>query len=198
MKRAFDVTLSGVGLIISAPLWLLIALAIRLDDGGPVFFTQRRVGLGGHPFPAYKFRSMTVNAGSLTVQASEDDPRVTRIGRWLRATAMDELPQLWNIFRGDMSFVGPRPLAEGEVEVAGDGAFVRLDAIPGYAKRHSVRPGLTGLTQVFAPRDIRRSGKFRLDLLYVRRASFCLDLRLVAVSFWITFRGRWEHRGPKV
>lgn len=197
MKRLFDVLLSGAGLVLSAPLWAVIALAIRLEDGGAVFFTQPRVGLAGAPFTAYKFRSMKAGAGP-AVQASADDPRITRVGRVLRATAMDELPQLWNIFRGDMSFVGPRPLAEGEVETSGDGRFVRLDEIPGYRQRHAVRPGLTGLAQVFAPRDIPRTAKFRLDLLYVRRATFCLDLRLVALSFWITFRGRWEHRGPKI
>jgi lipopolysaccharide/colanic/teichoic acid biosynthesis glycosyltransferase len=110
---------------------------------------------------------------------------------------MDELPQLWNIFRGDMSVVGPRPLAPGEIEVRGNGRVLALEEIPGYHARHSVRPGLTGLTQVFAPRDIRRERKFRLDRLYVERASLWLDLRLVALSFWITFRGRWEHRGSK-
>jgi len=199
LKRLFDLTLSGVGLVVSAPLWALIAAAIKLEDGGPVFFTQARVGRGGVPFTAYKFRSMTPDAGRDVVrQASERDPRVTRVGAVLRATAMDELPQLWNIFRGDMSFVGPRPLAPGEIEVRGDGCRVAIESVPGYAERHSVRPGLTGLTQVFAARDIPRAGKFRLDRLYVRRASFWLDLRLVALSFWITFRGRWEHRGPKL
>jgi lipopolysaccharide/colanic/teichoic acid biosynthesis glycosyltransferase len=131
-------------------------------------------------------------------QAGEDDPRVTRIGRLLRATAMDELPQLYNIFRGDMSFVGPRPLMPGEIEVRGQGELVRLDSIRGYAARHSVRPGLTGLSQVYAPRDTPRARKFRLDAIYVKNASFCLDLFLVAVSFWITFRGRWEVRMRKL
>ena len=111
---------------------------------------------------------------------------------------MDELPQLYNIFRGDMSFVGPRPLMPGEIEVRGAGELVRLETIPGYEARHSVRPGLTGLSQVYAPRDTPRTRKFRLDAIYVRNASFCLDLYLVAVSFWITFRGRWEVRARKL
>jgi lipopolysaccharide/colanic/teichoic acid biosynthesis glycosyltransferase len=200
IKRLFDITLSGVGLIGSAPLWALIAAAITLEDGGPVFFPQRRVGLGGRVFTALKFRSMIVHAESRSgpVQAGENDPRITRVGRLLRGTAMDELPQLWNIFVGDMSFVGPRPLVPGEVEVRGDGRLIPLADVPGYEARHLVRPGLTGLTQVYASRDIPRTSKFRLDRLYMRRASFCLDMKLIVLSFWITGRGAWETRGPKV
>jgi lipopolysaccharide/colanic/teichoic acid biosynthesis glycosyltransferase len=97
-----------------------------------------------------------------------------------------------------MSFVGPRPLVPGEVEVRGDGRLVPLDAIAGYEERHSIRPGLTGLTQVYASRDIRCQSKFRLDRLYLRRAGLCLDLKLIALSFWITGRGKWETRAPKV
>src|SRR5438067_13705517 len=123
MKRLFDLLLSGFGLVVSAPLCALFAAMVKLHDGGPVFFPQERVGLNGRIFTALKFRSMIpdAEARSGAVQASEDDPRVTPVGRLLRATAMDELPQLWNIFRGDMSFVGPRPLRPGEVEVTGDG-----------------------------------------------------------------------------
>jgi lipopolysaccharide/colanic/teichoic acid biosynthesis glycosyltransferase len=165
-----------------------------------VFFRQPRVGRGGRVFDALKFRSMVPNAEALTgpVQAAENDPRITRVGRLLRATAMDELPQLWNIFAGDMSFVGPRPLRPGEVEVRGDGQFVRLDEIPGYEARHRVRPGLTGLAQVYAPRDIDRARKFRLDRLYLKRAGFWFDLKLILVSFWITARGDWEKRDRRI
>ena len=199
IKRTFDVCLSALGLIVSSPLWVLIGLAIAIEDGGPVFFTQPRVGLGGARFRAFKFRSMIAGADGRTARrAGAHDPRVTRVGAVLRATAMDELPQLWNIFRGDMSFVGPRPLMPGEIEACGDGRCVPLEAVRGFDERHSVRPGLTGLTQIFAPRDIRRTHKFKVDLLYVRRASLWLDLRLVALSFWITFRGRWEQRGSKL
>ena len=192
--------LAAIGLIVSAPLWVVIPAAIKLEDGGPVFFPQDRVGRGGRVFQALKFRSMRPDAEALTgpVQAAENDPRVTRIGRVLRATAMDELPQLWNIFVGDMSFVGPRPLRPGEVEVRGDGRLIALYDIPGYQQRHGVRPGLTGLTQVYAPRDLSRAGKFRLDLLYLKRAGFCLDMKLILLSFWITGRGEWEARGRKV
>jgi lipopolysaccharide/colanic/teichoic acid biosynthesis glycosyltransferase len=200
MKRFFDVALSGIGLLGSAPLWAIIAAAIKIDDGGPIFFPQQRVGLGGRVFTALKFRSMIVDAGAhaAPVQAGENDPRITRVGRILRGTAMDELPQLWNIFIGDMSFVGPRPLVPGEVELRGDGRLVALADIPGYDARHRVRPGLTGLTQVYAARDIRRASKFRLDRLYLKRASFWLDLKLIALSFWITGRGAWESRERKV
>ena len=109
-KRALDIVLSGTGLLGSAWLWALIAAAIKVEDGGPVFYTQPRVGEGGRLFEVFKFRSMVpdAEARSGAVQATSNDPRVTRVGRIMRATAMDELPQLWSIFRGDMSFDGPR------------------------------------------------------------------------------------------
>ena len=200
LKRPFDVALSGVGLLGSLPLWALIAAAIKLEDGGPVFYGQERVGRGGRRFRSWKFRSMVADADRRfgVLQASEDDPRVTRTGRLLRATAMDELPQLWNILMGDMSFVGPRALRPEEIEVGGDGAPVPLRAIPGYEARHRVTPGLTGIAQIYAPRDIPRRQKFKLDQLYVGKQSFWLDLRLIALSFWITVRAKWEHRGRKV
>ena len=200
MKRLFDIVVSGAGLLVFSPVAMLIAIAIKLEDGGPVFFTQERVGRGCTVFTAYKFRSMVVDAERLTgaVQATANDPRVTRVGRVLRATAFDELPQLWNILRGDMSVVGPRPLRPGESDTTADGMQLPLSAIAGYEQRHRVRPGLTGIAQVYAPRDLPRTGKFRYDLLYQRKAGFLLDLKLIAQSFWITARGRWEHRGPKV
>src|SRR5437899_846852 len=197
IKRTVDVMLAAIGLVASAPLWAVMAVAIKLEDGGLVFFPQDRVGRGGRVFQALKFRSMRPDAEALTgpIQAAEDDPRVTRVGRWLRATAMDELPQLWNIFVGDMSFVGPRALVPAEIEVSGRGELVPMERIPGYQARHRVRPGLTGVAQIYADRDVPRRHKFKLDLLYVRRQSSSLDLRLIALSFWITFRGRWEKRG---
>lgn len=200
MKRLFDMIVAGAGLLVFAPLALLIGIAIKLEDGGPVFFTQDRVGRGCRVFTAYKFRSMIVDAERLTgaVQAAENDPRVTRVGRILRATAFDELPQLWNILRGDMSVVGPRPLRPGEADTTAAGLQLPLSAIPGYHARHRVRPGLTGIAQIYAPRDLPRTGKFRYDLLYQRKAGFWLDLRLILQSFWITVRGRWEDRGRKV
>ena len=199
LKRLFDLLLSGIGLIVSAPAWMLVALAIKLDDGGPVFFRQARAGRYGRIFMALKFRSMRpdAEAGRGAVQAQEDDPRVTRVGRVLRATATDELPQLWNIFKGDMSFVGPRALRPGEIEVSRRGKAVPIEAIPGYAERCAVTPGLTGIAQIYTPRDIPRRQKFRYDKLYIRRQSLWLDVRLLLLSFWISVRGTWESRDRK-
>jgi lipopolysaccharide/colanic/teichoic acid biosynthesis glycosyltransferase len=199
-KRGLDVTLSGLGLVVSAPIWIVLSALIKLEDGGPVFFGQDRIGEGGTTFRALKFRSMIPDAEAKVgaLQASEHDPRVTRIGRLMRVTAMDELPQLWNIFRGDMSFVGPRALRPGEIETGGEGRQVAMEDIPGYRERHSVRPGLTGIAQIFAPRDVPRRYKFKYDQIYVRERSFGLDVKLILLSFWITFRGKWEVRGRKV
>jgi lipopolysaccharide/colanic/teichoic acid biosynthesis glycosyltransferase len=199
LKRTFDAALAGSGLIASAPLWAIIAAAIRLEDGGSIFYRQERVGLGGRPFVALKFRSMRPDAEATTgaVQAVEHDPRVTRVGRVLRATAMDELPQLWNILRGDMSFVGPRALRPGEIETTANGRMTRLEEVDGFEHRVRVRPGLTGLAQVYAARDVPRRQKFRYDRVYVDRRTWWLDLRLILLSFWISVQGTWEARGRK-
>ena len=198
MKRVFDSALALTGLTLSAPLWLLFAVAIKLEDGGPVFYAQDRVGRGGRTFRALKFRSMRQDAEAATgpLQARHGDTRITRAGRVMRATAMDELPQLWNILRGDMSFVGPRALRPGEIEIEGNEP-VALEAVPGYLQRIAVRPGLTGIAQVYAARDVARRHKFRYDALYIRRQSLWLDVRLILLSFWISFRGTWESRGRK-
>ncbi|MGH9372502.1 MAG: sugar transferase, partial [Vicinamibacterales bacterium] len=199
LKRLFDATLAGAGLFLSAPVWGLAAALIKLEDGGPVFFRQERVGQNGATFRVLKFRSMVVHAerdhGPL--QASAGDARITRIGRLMRATAMDELPQLVNIFKGEMSFVGPRALRPGEIESVGDGSVVAMETIDGYKERTAVQPGLTGIAQIYAPRDVTRRHKFRYDRVYVKRRSFWLDIRLILVSFWISMRGTWEHRQRK-
>jgi lipopolysaccharide/colanic/teichoic acid biosynthesis glycosyltransferase len=192
MKRLFDIALSGVGLIISSPFWLLFALLIKVQDKGPVFYGQERIGLMNSIFKVIKFRSMIVDAERITgaVWASEHDPRVTRIGRILRATAMDELPQLWNIFKGDMSFVGPR--AERPELVA---QFAQ--SIPNYRERFAVRPGLTGVAQVYGQYDTPAQHKLKYDRLYIKNASLCLDAKLILLSFLITFSGKWEQRGKR-
>jgi len=200
LKRPFDVALSFLGLLISSPLWILFSVLIWIEDRGAVFYTQDRVGKGGRIFKAIKFRSMIKDAekDGRPVQAEEHDPRVTRMGRVMRVTAMDELPQLINIFKGDMSFVGPRALRPEEKEVGSDSEMKNLEDIPGYHKRQSVTPGLTGIAQVFLRADSPRRKKFRYDLLYIKKRSFWLDLKLIFLSFWITFRGKWETGEGKI
>jgi len=200
LKRPFDITLSLLGLIISMPLWLLFSFFIWKEDRGSVFYKQGRVGKNGRIFKALKFRSMIKEAENDEgpIQAKENDSRVTKIGRIMRANAMDELPQLLNILIGDMSFVGPRALRPEEREVYGDPDSKGLDEIPGFEERHSVRPGLTGLAQIYIPTDAPRYKKFRYDMLYIKRRSFWVDLRLIFLSFWITFRAKWESRQEKI
>lgn len=199
-KRLIDIGLAAIVLAFSLPLWLLVAAAIKLEDGGRVFYLQERVGRNGTPFLSRKFRSMIEDSDLWfgPLQASDGDPRVTRVGRFLRATALDELPQVWNILVGDMSWVGPRPLLSAEIEVNGDGQLIPLEKVPGCDERNRVRPGLTGLAQIYQPRDIARWQKFKFDLLYIRKQSLWLDLKLIALSVWITFRGRWESRDRKL
>lgn len=195
-KRGFDVAFALAGLALTAPAWPIVAIAIRLECPGPVLFRQERSGLGGRVFLATKFRSMVVNAETRGArQAVAGDLRITRVGRVLRATAFDEVPQLWNILRGDMSVVGPRALRPGEIEAYGSGAFERLEDVPGFAVRSAVRPGLTGVAQIHAARNLPRRGKLRYDRLYVKRQSFWLDLHLILLSFWISMSGTWERRG---
>ncbi len=199
LKRFFDAFLSGTGIIVSSPLWFLIAILIYLEDHRKIFFTQNRVGLNGGLFKAYKFRSMkdVDPQGSTELQASENDPRVTRVGKILRATAMDELPQLINILKGDMSFVGPRALLPAEIEINQNGNDEKnLQEL--FVKRCSITPGLTGLAQIFLPRDVPREKKFEYDLLYIQKQSFLFDLKLIFLSFWITLRGKWESRENKL
>jgi len=200
LKRLFDIALSSLGLIGSSPLWVLFSLAIITEDGLPVFYYQERVGRNGRIFRVMKFRSMIKNAEDKTgpVQAVEDDPRVTKVGRILRATAMDELPQLINILKGDMSFVGPRALRPKEKEVHGTPDETNIEDIPGYRQRLAVRPGLTGMAQVYLSSDALRKEKFQYDLLYIKNQSFFFDLKLILLSFWITFRGKWESRQNKI
>lgn len=197
-KRAFDVMFAAVSLVLSAPIWLVLAIAVKLQDGGPVFFVQDRSGLNARVFYVRKFRSMRVDAErGGAFQAVAGDPRVTRVGRWMRKTAMDELPQLWNILIGDMSVVGPRALRPGEIEANGPGVLEALEDVAGFAVRSSVRPGLSGVAQIYAGRNLPRRQKFRYDRLYIRRQSFALDVRLVMLSFWISLSGAWESRGGR-
>jgi lipopolysaccharide/colanic/teichoic acid biosynthesis glycosyltransferase len=199
LKRPFDIFLAVLGLLIASPLWLIFSMAVKLEDRGPVFFLQDRRGKNNTRFRAYKFRTMVPNAverfGNL--QATEHDPRVTVVGRLLRATSLDEMPQLLNIAKGDMSWVGPRALPIDEIQVQEEGALPD-EAIPGFEARSKLRPGLTGVAQVFAPRDIPRQQKYRYDAVYASSQSLWLDMRLIFLSLWITMRAKWELRGNKL
>ena len=167
MKRAFDVLV----VILAAPLWIpvavLVALSVLVFLGTPVFFRDVRAGLNGRPFALVKFRSMREGAGT-------DAERLTRFGRFLRASSLDELPELWNVLKGDMSLVGPRPLP--------------IRYLPRYtaeqARRHEVRPGVTGLAQVNGRNALEWDEKFRYDVAYVDSHSFAGDLKILAQTAW--------------
>jgi len=197
LKRPFDIFLSLLGLIVSFPLWIIIALAIYLEDRGPIFFTIRECGRYGKDFNRIKFRTMRYakkgNPGHEIVNL-ENDPRVTKVGKILRATAMDELPQLINILKGDMSFVGPRPMNHADARPN----YRYLYEVPGYNLRCQLRPGLTGISQIYLTKYTTLRHKFRYDNLYMRKMSFFFDLKLILLSFWITFKMGWEHGGSKI
>ena len=193
LKRMFDVAVAGSALLAISPLLLLVALAIKLDDGGPVFFVQRRVGCGNRFFAMYKFRSMTVNQVGRDGQqsASKCDSRVTRIGRLIRSTSIDELPQLINVLKGDMSLVGPRPHAIGSQ--AGDKLFWEVDTR--YWERHALKPGLTGLAQVRGLRgatdcEADLLGRLDADLEYLDGWSLWRDVRIIGATFAVLVHDR--------
>jgi lipopolysaccharide/colanic/teichoic acid biosynthesis glycosyltransferase len=194
LKRFFDISLSFIGLVFSSPLWIIFSFAIFLEDRGPIFYVQERVGKGGRIFQGFKFRSMAPDAeqGIGPVQAVENDPRTTNIGKLLRKTAMDELPQLLNIFKGDMSFVGPRALRPEETELGTRLPARGIFQIPGFQKRSAILPGLTGAAQVFASRNLLREEKFKYDLWYIDNMNFWLDILLILKSIYITLRARWD------
>ncbi len=200
MKRPLDVALAFGMLALSAPVSLLVALAIKLEDGGPVFYRQQRWGRFGKRFSVLKFRTMIADADKRfgLKQAVENDQRITRVGRLLRATGLDELPQIINILRGEMSFVGPRALAVGELIYDETGKQLEYEQVRGFIERLAVRPGLTSLATIYIPKDSPAHRKFRYDTLYIRKQRFLLDVRLIALSFWISFRGKWETRQKKV
>lgn len=168
MKRVLDVLLSALALLLMSPLLLGLAAAVRFALGSPIVFRQSRPGLHGHPFTLYKFRSLLDDPTSIRT----DEERLTRFGSILRQTSLDELPELWNVLRGDMSLVGPRPLL--------------MEYLPLYtpeqARRHDVRPGLTGWAQVNGRNAISWEEKFRLDLWYVEHRGLWLDFRILAMT----------------
>jgi len=187
-KHVVDLALATLFLVIGWPIFVLVALAIRLDSPGPIFFRQERVGEQGRPFTLLKFRTMVQDAELRTgpVWAADDDPRITRVGRWLRKTRLDEFPQIWNVFKGEMSFIGPRPERPHFV--------VQLqEKIPYYAERHSVKPGITGWAQVRCPyaATIEDSEeKLQYDLYYVKNMSSLLDIDILLSTIRVVLFGR--------
>lgn len=186
-KRGFDFLLALFGLILSAPVWLLSAFLVWIEDPGPILFVKNSVGRGGANFHQFKIRSMVREAEQDTgpVLAQEKDERILWVGRFLRKTALDELPQLLNILRGEMSFVGPRPQRTILVHEY-------LLTMPEYAERHRVRPGLAGLAQVAGDYYVTPRQKLRFDRLYIRHCSLGFDLKLLFLAFLITFWYRWQ------
>jgi lipopolysaccharide/colanic/teichoic acid biosynthesis glycosyltransferase len=199
LKRLFDIVLALTGLLLSAPIWIVVAVLVKLQDGGPIFFVQERWGRNGARIQVRKFRTMRVQTGvDADRPAERNDIRVTGVGKVLRAAGLDELPQLWSILTGDMSFVGPRALSIGERVRDGDGELKKYESIPGFTERLRVRPGLTGWTTVYFPKDLPVREKFAQDMRYIEMRDFGLDLRLFALSLWISLRGKWESRTPKL
>lgn len=186
-KRVSDFVVSLLVIVFFLSWFLpIIAILIRLDSKGPVFFIQRRVGRWGKSFNCFKFRTMVVNASANIVQASEDDARITRIGRFLRKTNLDEFPQFFNVLLGHMSIVGPRPHMHADCN-----AF--SSTVPGYKLRTVVRPGITGLAQVKGYRGPAKDfasifHRYQFDAFYVRNASMWLDIRIVRKTAYQTIR----------
>lgn len=181
-KRAVDLLLCTVAMIPAAPIMLLVAAAIKLEDGGPVFYKQKRLTRNGREFDILKFRSMIVDAEKAqgAILATDRDPRITRVGRFIRATRLDELPQLLNILKGDMSIVGPRP----ERKVLADQIS---KTVPEFDFRLKVRGGLTGYAQIFGKYNTSAYDKLRLDLMYIENYSILLDFRLMILTLRIIF-----------
>ena len=178
LKRIFDIVLCLTALIVLIPVWLIIAIAIKFDSRGPILFTQERRTQNGRIFKMYKFRSMVVNAESMGAGLFnyENDPRVTKVGRFLRNTSLDELPQLWNVVKGDLSLVGPRPCVSYEL-----GDFDTLNKK--YKKRFEVRGGITGIAQVKGRNENSWDEKVAYDNLYIdkfKKQGIWLDIKILA------------------
>lgn len=196
IKRLLDIIGSLCALIISSPILLGVAIAIKLDDGGPVFFSQTRIGLHGKPFKMYKFRSMVTNAEELKKKLAEetgqedrfifkmkDDPRITTVGHFIRKTSLDEFPQFYNVLKGDMSLVGPRPALPEEV--------ARYGSL--YSARLLVKPGITGPWQVSGRSDLSQEQSEYLDVSYIENWSIAGDLAILAKTVMVIFTGRGSY-----
>ena len=194
-KRIIDIIGAGLGLILLSPIIAVVACAVKFTSKGPVFFSQKRVGKNGELFEMYKFRSMVVNAEELKENLEEqnemsgpmfkikDDPRITKVGKFIRKTSIDELPQLWNILKGDMSLVGPRPSLPKEVEQFDNWMFKRL----------SVRPGLTCYWQVSGRNNIDFEDWMKLDVKYVEERNIWIDIKLIFKTIFVLFGDKNAH-----
>lgn len=169
LKRTFDIAVSASCIVLGIPLFAAIAIAVILDSPGPVFYPHERVGRSGIPFSMLKFRSMVVGADKGSLRVPYKDPRVTRVGRFLRRTSLDELPQLWNVLKGDMSLVGPRPTVDGQVR--------KYDAYQ--RRRLEVLPGITGWAQVNGRAALAWPERIGYDIWYIDNWSFALDLLII-------------------
>jgi lipopolysaccharide/colanic/teichoic acid biosynthesis glycosyltransferase len=196
MNRAADIAVAGFGLTVSSPILGLAALAIKLSDRGPVLYRQQRVGKDGGDFELLKLRTMVVGAEKMGAGFAVDrgDSRITRVGRLLRRLSLDELPQLWNVLRGDMSIVGPRPTLRYQVD----------NYTPRQRRRLEVRPGLTGWAQVNGRAELPWEKRIELDVWYVEHRSAGLDLRILLRTPRSLFRGTykgarggWRHGGSR-
>ncbi|HWJ44558.1 MAG TPA: sugar transferase [Gaiellaceae bacterium] len=184
MNRIVDAALAGVGLALSSPALAAAAIAIKLDDGGPVLYRQRRVGLNGHEFELVKVRTMEVGAEHRGARfaVNEGDPRITRVGRLLRRLSIDEIPQLWNVVRGDMSLIGPRPTLSYQVE----------RYTPRQRRRLEVKPGITGWAQIHGRARLPWEERIELDVWYVEHRSPWLDLKILARTPASLFAGTYK------
>ena len=194
-KRTIDIIGAGLGLILLSPIIAIVACAVKVTSKGPVFFSQKRVGKNGELFEMYKFRSMVVNAEELKENLEDknemsgpmfkikDDPRITKVGKFIRKTSIDELPQLWNILKGDMSLVGPRPSLPKEVEQFDNWMFKRL----------SVRPGLTCYWQVSGRNNIDFEDWMKLDCRYVDERNLWIDIKLIFKTVFVLFGDKNAH-----
>ena len=182
-KRVFDVVVCSLAMVVAAPIMLCVAIAIKLEDGGPVFYSQKRMSLDGKVFDILKFRSMIVDAekDGRSIPATEHDPRITKVGAFTRATRLDELPQLINILRGDMSIVGPRPERVEHMEEY-------AKEIPEFDFRLKVKGGLTGYAQIYGKYNTSPYDKLRLDLLYIENYSFMMDIKLILMTIRIMLK----------
>ena len=187
IKRAFDIVASALGLILLSPLFALIALQVKLSSRGPVFYSQERIGLYGLPFHIYKFRTMIEHAEEGTPQLTQDDdPRITKIGHWLRKYRLDELPQLWNILRGDMSIVGPRPERPFFIEQI-------MKEAPYYCLLYKVRPGLTSWGPIrvgYTDTTEKMIERLNCDIVYVENMSLLLDLKILFFTTGVIIKGK--------